>query len=529
MVGCCGIYALSIPFLFAFTATTGRASWPVSLVVILGMTINAPHYGATLVRLYERREDRRKYVLFTVHVTIAVAALFVLGTRNLWLASAIITAYVTWSPWHFSAQNYGLLLMFLRRQDIGFDDTTKRLFYASFVFSTAMTIMGVQATTSDLVFAPGTFHGSDMPRVFLWDFLRVHASLLLWTTGMLYAGCLGAALMRLSATTRGSLGPAAPLLIAQALFTAVPVAAARVYTGGEITLAFAPVWISMAHSAQYLWVSAYFARRSGAQKSSARFLGKSFLAGSGITILPAVLFGPSLLGERPFDAGLAGLVFAVVNLHHFIMDGAIWKLRDGRVSNVLLRKQAPTPDPMSPRPTSRLWIPACIWTACTLSLVVPLVSLYETSIGIPTARMPARIDTAFDRLRWVGRESIGLHNYVGREYLNLDQPGIAEGHFRRSITLHPTPHAWTGLGNSARSQGFAAQARRAYDEALALDADFPGALMGAARTRAIDPVSPSADDVRQARHWADRLFELHPGQPEVEQLRSRLAEIETRQ
>ena len=31
------------------------------------------------------------------------------------------------------------------------------------------------------------------------------------------------------------------------------------------------------------------------------------------------------------------LVASVVNLHHFVLDGAIWKLRDGRVARVLLR------------------------------------------------------------------------------------------------------------------------------------------------------------------------------------------------
>jgi hypothetical protein len=232
-------------------------------------------------RLYEREQDRRKYIFFTLYVTLAVAALFVIATHNIWLASALITAYVTWSPWHFSTQNYGLLLMFMRREGVDFDDTTKRLFYASFIFATAMSIEGVQAASSELVFAPATFSVPGTPQVFQLAFLQEYAVPILWTLGVLYAGSLGAALVRLRGSGFRLVGPATLMILTQAFFTSVPVVAGRIYTKGEINLAFAPVWISMAHSAQYLWVSAYFAKRSDAQQGSARFLGKSFLAGLG--------------------------------------------------------------------------------------------------------------------------------------------------------------------------------------------------------------------------------------------------------
>ena len=37
---------------------------------------------------------------------------------------------------------------------------------------------------------------------------------------------------------------------------------------------------------------------------------------------------------------LAFLIFtALVNIHHFILDGAIWKLRDGRIATLLLNSR----------------------------------------------------------------------------------------------------------------------------------------------------------------------------------------------
>jgi hypothetical protein len=524
LVGCCGIYTLSIPFLLALTASTGISEWSVTLTMLLGVSINAPHYGATLVRLYEREQDRRKYFFFTVYVTLALSALFVIATHNVWLASALITAYVIWSPWHFSAQNYGLLLMFLRREGIAFDDTTKRLFYASFVASTLMSIESVQAANSELVFAPATFRAPGTARIFQWELLQIFASPILWVLGGIYSACLAGALFRLRASGFRIMGPATLLIVTQALFTAVPVAAGRIYSSGEITVAFAPLWISIAHSAQYLWVSAYFAKRSGAQKSSARFLGKSLLAGSGVTVLPGLLFAPAVLGEIPWDAGLAGLVFSMVNLHHFIMDGAIWKLRDGRVSNVLLR-QTTTPDAIGPRTGNAgwKWLAALIWTGCSLSVMVPLIHLYEIEVRIPNAATSDDITLAMKRMRAIGRESISLQNHVASVYSGLDQPGLALQHYQQSIDVFPTPDAWTAIANEYRRTGYPDRARSAFDKALELDPDFASALFGYATALAIDnPVPPPADRAR-ALQMLRRLIELHPGQSEVEKA---LREIE---
>ncbi|MDP6978941.1 MAG: hypothetical protein QF570_10115 [Myxococcota bacterium] len=247
LVGCCGIYTLSIPLLLGLTASAGITTWPAGLVLLL-------------------------------------------------------------------------------------------------VLATAIAMEGIQGANSSLVFAPGTLQAPDMPQVLLWPPLHEHATVLLSTTIALYLATLFAAYYRMRATAMVKVGSATALVVVQALFSVVPVTLVRLTSQETINLAFAPVWLSMAHSAQYLWVSAYFAKRSGAQQTSARFLWKSFIAGSGITVLPAVLFAPSLLGDRPWDAGLAGLVFAMVNLHHFIMDGAIWKLRDNREGRVLLREDAAPPD-----------------------------------------------------------------------------------------------------------------------------------------------------------------------------------------
>ena len=99
------------------------------------LVIGAPHYGATLLRVYRNREDRRKYAFFTVYLSAFIWLWFVAGLYEIALGSAMITLYLTWSPWHDRGQKYGLAVMFLRRRGIPFSPETKRLLYASFALS----------------------------------------------------------------------------------------------------------------------------------------------------------------------------------------------------------------------------------------------------------------------------------------------------------------------------------------------------------------------------------------------------------
>ena len=156
---------LSIPLLFGLSEARGMSEWPVALMVGLALLVNGPHYGATIVRVYEAREDRRKYFIFAVYLTLAVSALFAASSRSLWLASALLTVYATWTPWHFSGQNYGLTLMFLHRRGIAVDPVTKRLLYASFVLSALTAIVAIHSGYKEFVFSPNTLQVANTPSI----------------------------------------------------------------------------------------------------------------------------------------------------------------------------------------------------------------------------------------------------------------------------------------------------------------------------------------------------------------------------
>jgi tetratricopeptide (TPR) repeat protein len=99
--------------------------------------------------------------------------------------------------------------------------------------------------------------------------------------------------------------------------------------------------LAVMHSAQYLWITSYYARREAAGENTGRWRPLAYF---GLLIVGGIaLFVPGpWLASRVFHADFSTsfLIFtALVNIHHFILDGAIWKLRDGRIAALLLNSQ----------------------------------------------------------------------------------------------------------------------------------------------------------------------------------------------
>ena len=243
----------------------------------------------------------------------------------------------------------------------------------------------------------------------------------------------------------------------------------------------------MAHSIQYLWVTAYYASNSDSPEPFLPFFGKTLLVGAALTTLPALVFAPDLLGTVSYAAGFSTVLFSVINIHHFILDGAIWKLRDGRVAQVLLRtsERPELPEPAT-RASGRGWLRPIVWTACGLFMVIELANVWEREFGVRRALFAERMDRAADaviRLNWIGREDHDVYRNladaiarrearVGRERgLAPDETNFdrARAYYEQSIAVYPTSEAWLGLGNIYGSLGDHEAAREAYAAALAIE------------------------------------------------------------
>jgi hypothetical protein len=112
LVGC-GAWSAPL-LLFYYFADSRALAWS-AVFYGLALFFNYPHYMATIYRAYRTAEDRQKYRIFTEHITTLI--LLTLLVSHFWYRALpwIFTLYLTWSPWHYSGQNYGLFMMFARR------------------------------------------------------------------------------------------------------------------------------------------------------------------------------------------------------------------------------------------------------------------------------------------------------------------------------------------------------------------------------------------------------------------------------
>jgi tetratricopeptide (TPR) repeat protein len=485
----CGLAYVAVFLGLCVVGPSASAFQPMLIPFLLIVLAGIPHYGATLLRVYERPQDRRAYVFFTVYVTTAVWLAFALGLHWIGFGSLWLTIYLTWSPWHYTGQNYGLAVMFLRRRGVALDDGTKRLLYTSFVLSFVLTVLTMHGNGPTATYAPASYAGT------VYRFLPL--GLPYWVrapgivlTAVAYAAVLALAFGRLLRVARpADLAPTALLAASQSLWFALPVLVREWSVPGLAGLepfrvdqaAYTFLWIAAAHSVQYLWVTSYYAAASGPeQDGKAAYLAKTLVAGAAIWTVPTVLFAPGLLGRISHDAGLALLTSATVNLHHFVLDGAIWKLRDGRVARVLLRSaargEAAAPADAPPR---RRWLAPLVWASGVASVAIIFGSWWVQNVELANAAAAGnlpRAERAVRQLGWMKRDTPDHYVQIARLKLKTHDLAGARASYRRSLAVSPTADAYLGLGALDEADQRWSDAVATYDKVLQLNPDHVIAL-----------------------------------------------------
>jgi hypothetical protein len=453
MFGCGAAYM--VVFLVLALVGPGIQLWlPATLLPLLAVVAGGPHYGATLLRAYERKEDQIRYRRVTLVATLALALVFLISLRFYLLGTLIVTIYLLWSPWHYSGQNYGLMLMFLGRRGISIPPTLKRWIRVSFVLSFLLLIVQLNGESPAANYAPGVQARSSDPTepVYTQMSLGIPAPIqaaLFWGLVVAYLGALGVAGAGLF--RRGSprdLLPALAILVSQALWFSLPAIARN--TG--LSFGLVPLdadfaiytfhYIAAAHAIQYIWVTLYFNRKTHAGSRMSLFYGKSMLAGQLIWGLPALVFAPLMIGSFSYSSDLALLVASIVNLHHFVLDGAIWKLRDRRVGRVLIEEASDEAAPPTRGRSS--WILPLVCVTGAIFVVMQVCNVFGLRAFAQSSeqRDVLGAEQVLDRLDLVTRDDYELRielGFLAKENGDLDAAIRA---FGRSVELRSNPRAW---------------------------------------------------------------------------------------
>ncbi|MBI5200919.1 MAG: hypothetical protein HY925_04975 [Elusimicrobia bacterium] len=292
----------------ALIAAAGAFSW----------ACNWPHFAATLWRLYHSPENTQRFPLTAFVVPLFIVA-GVIGSFAYpeTIAPAWVKLFLLWSPYHFSGQTVGVTMVYAKRA--GFEiGKLERLALSGLVFGTYV------SSTARAEAGPGPipYYGIKVPTFGLPEWIGHAAGWGMWACGAVFLLLA----LRWCLDRKRALPP----------IVLVPAAAQVVwFVFGYRAPAFYE-FVPAFHGLQYLLVAWTMHLRESSElgieaaplKLSAEWAAGNFIVG-------ALLFWgiPHLLSGLP-EGGLQfsmPVVISAVQIHHFFVDGVIWKLRDAKV------------------------------------------------------------------------------------------------------------------------------------------------------------------------------------------------------
>jgi tetratricopeptide (TPR) repeat protein len=534
IVGC---GAWSAPLLGAAVLLTQTRShaWVVAFY-LLALAFNYPHFMATVYRAYHTRADFEKYKVFTLQITLLLVLSGALLHASYRLFPWVFTLYILWSPWHYTGQNFGLLMMFARRSGAEVKRGERRLIRAAFLASYLMLLASFETggSTDPLILTLGLAAQYTLP-----------ARLAL---GAAFAMFLFFGFSRL-VRRHGVRELLAPLTLALTQFIWFVVPTLLELHAQIPQTRYSSGILAVLHSAQYIWITSYYQRREAraAGQSAWRLSGYflTLVAGGIALFIP----GPWMVSRLlHYDFTTSFLIFtAVVNIHHFILDGALWKLRDSRISGLLIggpqKKEAPVATHASARPSRAAGlISSPVFRVALVALLFlwggldqihfalgtheeNLSSLVEASRLNPwdsalQARIAATEARAGDRNRAVealeravaiNPHDLGLQQACARA---LIEAGRYQEAYDRYVTLLALngrdPNVLVSYGVLAARLGHADDAIDSWEKAVTVDPNQINAHLYLA-----EGFDQRGEFAAAARHWAEflRLAAVHPEDP----------------
>lgn len=295
------------------------AGWLVVAFVHLGTVVNAPHYVATydlIVRERHRNEWNYRWFLGSSVAMVAVVGLVV--SRMDVLLGPLVRVYLTWSAYHYASQHFGIATMYSAKAGRPLNDTEKRLLWLSFTLTAALMMLMPNIFGGDGVSASVTGYNVG---AFLPD------SAYLVGVGIVLAGTILVVVAdrRVAQRTGVGLDRRARLLwVTNFVWFVLPnvwLPGAPTPLGGPSVALWVPLALAFFHCLQYLGVAAnrmrtYQPVRPIYALFTAMVIGLALFNGTALGLHGS-------LGLPLIEAAL--LMAAVVNIHHFWLDGRVWR------------------------------------------------------------------------------------------------------------------------------------------------------------------------------------------------------------
>ncbi len=325
-------------FAVQFFVAKPTMSYPLLQILAFTVLIGAhmlseTHTVATLVRAYGKPEERRRLSIYTEWGGLACLALLFAGLFVKGFTPIMAKVYLLWVVQHFTAQSYGLALLYCLKRGYKLENWEKTILQSVFT-TTAVFAVCRQMCFKD--WSPNGFLAQIIP---FW--------------GPLPAWCMTVSIWLLASSVVLCLFMVARKLVLERHLLPLPSALLMVTTVMMYTFdhnASGVVWLyipAFFHGSQYVVISLahYLKQRGFPEGMQGEQIGRLALQSDGLKYLGFLLMGalvlyigvPRLLTEFGFNYTHAfATVFCAVNLHHFLTDQAIWKLRNPKLRQELV-------------------------------------------------------------------------------------------------------------------------------------------------------------------------------------------------
>ncbi len=290
--------------------------------------VNHPHFSATSARLYRSRSLMMQFPVTALGIPVLVTVFALLAMAYPTIVAPWFTKlFMYWSSYHFSAQTLGVSVLYARRNGLTLTPLARRAL-AIFIFSTYL----APTLRAESYAEPSNYYGIILPLLglppFLWDVFQWILALSAVASVLLIARCAKTTHQRVS------------------VLIFVPAVTQFVWfiPGGAIEgfREFVPAY----HSLQYLFIAWIMQLREKQVERnlapSRRYVRLETLRWLAVNVAGGVFLfyllptGAQQLGfaAEPFQTW--GIVIAAVQIHHFFVDGVIWKLKNPAVGQPLM-------------------------------------------------------------------------------------------------------------------------------------------------------------------------------------------------
>lgn len=285
------------------------------------------HFAASTVRLYTKPDAYQSLPFLTMGFPLVAAALL---TACMFFASTLGThlnsLYLTWSPYHYAAQAYGLAVMYSYRSGCMLSSANKRILWWVCMLPFLYAFIKGSGTGLQWIL-PEEFLATPAVQTAIDALAELLKFLTFAMPTVLF--------IAVWASASGPMPLIGPLLA---------------LTNGiwwiMLPTVDAFIWATVFHGVQYLAIVLIFHVRDQLSRPDNRrglvyhvlfFYGACVLLGYGLfSCLP---WAYQFVGFGKVESIL--LVVAAINLHHFIVDGYIWRLRKGDTNRKIVDSAQP--------------------------------------------------------------------------------------------------------------------------------------------------------------------------------------------